>query len=160
VHEGKEPEQLWSWVWDGPQDGYSDPSTQEGAARLLARGLDVGLEAFHPHIRVRDDPMPYHEAVGFYQSCSPELFNHITENAQYRTCQECQRVFVRQAGRAEYGQYRSKGLQYCSRECARAQAQRNSPEARRVDLSEWSGVVPLGPPARRGSRPERVTPER
>ena len=125
VHEGKEPEQFWSWVWEGPQDGYSDPNTREGAAHLLARGLGLGLGPFRPHIDVGDDPMPYHESVPFYQICCLELFNHITENARYRTCEKCQRVFVRQTGRAEYGQYRSKGVKYCSRECARAQAQRN-----------------------------------
>jgi hypothetical protein len=126
VHEGKEPEQLWSWVWDGAQSDYSDPSTREGAAHLLARGLDVGLAAFHPHINVGDDQMPYHGAVGFYQICCLELFNHIAEAAVYRTCanEPCSRLFVRQTGRAQHGQHRITGVKYCSSECARAQAQR------------------------------------
>jgi hypothetical protein len=126
VHEGKAPEQLSSWVWGGPQGGYSDPSTREGAAHLLARGLDVGLAAFHPHVSVRDDPIPYHGSVGFYQICCLELFNHIAEAAVYRTCanEPCGRLFVRQTGRAQHGQHRTHGVKYCSTECARAQAQR------------------------------------
>jgi hypothetical protein len=144
VNEGKEPERLWSWVWGAPPPEfeasyeYSDPLTLEGAAHLLARGLDVGLAAFHPYVQVGGDAMPYHGAVGFYQVCCLELFNHIVENATYRICQNepCQRVFVRQTGRAEHGQYRSEGVKYCSRECARAQAQRNYRRRNRIDRPE------------------------
>jgi hypothetical protein len=145
VNEGRKPEHLWSWVWEDPSsDEYNDPSTlegearqlareythpstAEGAAHLLARGLNEGLAVFHPHIQVDSEIPPYHRTASFYEICCLELFNHIAEKAQYRTCQNepCQRVFVRQIGRAEHGQYRSEGVKYCSRECARAQAQRN-----------------------------------
>jgi hypothetical protein len=61
-----------------------------------------------------------------YATCCLELYNHITEHATYRRCQNpiCGLLFVRQRGRAEQGQYRSQGVKYCSNTCARAQAQR------------------------------------
>jgi hypothetical protein len=128
VHEGEKPEELRSWIWDGapPEHPYSDPSTKEGAAHLVARGLDVGLAPFHPHVQVGKDPMPYHRTVGFYHVCCLELFNHIVESARYKTCanETCGRLFVRQEGRALHGQHRTRGVKYCSSSCARAQAQR------------------------------------
>jgi hypothetical protein len=128
VHEGQKPQQLWSWVWGGPppENPYSDPLTREGAAHLLARGLDVGLAVFHPHVQVGDEEMPYHEAVGFYEICCLELFTHVAEAARYKTCanQTCGRLFVRQEGRALHAQHRTTGVKYCSSSCARAQAQR------------------------------------
>jgi hypothetical protein len=45
----------------------------------------------------------------------------------------CQRPFVKQHGTAEHGQYRTKGVAYCSRACAKAQAQREYRRRQRKD---------------------------
>jgi hypothetical protein len=61
-----------------------------------------------------------------YAVCCLELFNHIVEHAQVKICanERCGRPFARQRGRAEHGQYRLRGVKFCSTYCARAQAQR------------------------------------
>lgn len=63
-----------------------------------------------------------------------QLYNHLAEGASVRRCanQNCGRQFVRQRGRAEYGQHRTSGIKYCSRECARAQAQRELRRRRKL----------------------------
>jgi hypothetical protein len=54
------------------------------------------------------------------------------ENAAYRVCanEPCQRMFVRQAGRAQHGQHRTRGVRFCSSTCARAQSQRDKSTSR------------------------------
>jgi hypothetical protein len=54
------------------------------------------------------------------------MFNHIAENATYRECErdDCRHVFVRQLGRAEKGQHRTREVKYCSKVCAATVADR------------------------------------
>lgn len=62
-----------------------------------------------------------------YVAAVAQMFNHIAANVDFKICanQPCGRAFVHQVdGLAEYGQYRSEGVIYCSNRCARAQAQR------------------------------------
>jgi hypothetical protein len=61
-----------------------------------------------------------------YSSCFLQLYNHLAEQAVVKQCanEPCGRPFVRQRGRANFDQYRMEGVKYCSRSCARAQAQR------------------------------------
>lgn len=112
------------------------------AADFLSAFFDWGLEPFHPGVSVEWDGsitaetfsrMPEIEtspqskaSASLYHLCCLELYNHIVEGATYRTCsnETCGHTFVRQEGRAEHGQYRTKGVKYCSATCARAQAQR------------------------------------
>jgi hypothetical protein len=63
-----------------------------------------------------------------------QLYNQIVVGGAVRHCanEPCGRSFVHQRGRAQFNQYRTKAVRFCSRECARAQAQRELRRRRRV----------------------------
>jgi hypothetical protein len=83
--------------------------------------INAALGKFSIGVRELAHRWPTIYSVSFLQ-----LYNHMVEGAAAHRCasETCQRLFVRQRGRSEYGQYRTEGVKYCSRECARAQAQR------------------------------------
>ncbi|MFJ5779927.1 CGNR zinc finger domain-containing protein [Streptomyces sp. NPDC093094] len=83
--------------------------------------LNSALEPFSIGIGTLTDRLPSLLSVALLQ-----LYNHLAEDATIRECanETCRRAYVRQRGRAEYGQNRTSGTKYCTRECARAQAQR------------------------------------
>jgi hypothetical protein len=110
-----------------------NPSTageeRELEARRAQARLRVALRIFSPSVtfvpgRVRDERAAtavvgtrFWSQVPFFSVCLLELFNHISEDAEYRICKECGRRFVRQEGRARYGQHRTRGKsapQFCS----------------------------------------------
>jgi hypothetical protein len=105
----------------------------------LTNLFDFGLHPFHPGITidhqgirgpssVEVDLVPSHarQMLDLYPICCIELYKHIVELADYSICRNetCGRLFVRQIGRAKFGQHRTRGVLYCSSSCARAQAQR------------------------------------
>lgn len=88
---------------------------------------------FRPADRMAVEPTSGPETVALYAVCALELFNHIIDNAEYHECanERCKRTFVHQQGRSAKGQRRSRGVIYCSPECARATAQREYRRRRR-----------------------------
>lgn len=148
LRERRDPSSV-TWDLAAHQDVARQPPW--GAATLLTHVLPALLSSFGPRLQaemtgpflpgeaglaqlfelpadtpeVREQAGP--PAVHLFEACALELFNHIAEDATYRTCasETCDRIFVRQQGRARYGQNRTAGeLLYCSASCARAQAQR------------------------------------
>jgi hypothetical protein len=103
---------------------------------FLVDTLELGLADYSPRLVYRPDLWPTrtddwaehfgHSAGGIWAICCLEFFNHIAEGAIFKDCanETCGRPFVRQTGRAVYGQRRRTGVRFCSHSCARAQAQR------------------------------------
>jgi len=71
--------------------------------------------------------------VTAYSAMMLQVLNDVASETAWRTCanEPCGRIFARQQGRAEYGQHRSTGIRYCTRECARAQGERERRRARK-----------------------------
>ena len=107
-------------VWPRDLDHLRE-LTLEFRITHLEGELNAALKPFSIGIGGLGDRYPTILAVAFLQ-----LYNHLAEDATIRECanETCRRSFVRQRGRAEYGQNRTSGIKYCTRECARAQAQR------------------------------------
>jgi predicted RNA-binding Zn ribbon-like protein len=111
--------------------GVAEP---EEAALWLDTSLSPLLSPFHPRVMVRAKTEADAKraaqvewaGVPLFLVCALELFNHIGEDVPYRTCTNptCGRLFVRQEGRAQYGQYRSDGVIFCSARCASQTKQR------------------------------------
>jgi len=62
-----------------------------------------------------------------YTAMMVQIYNDIVTDTAWKVCENepCRGLFARQQGRAEAGQYRTSGVIYCSKSCARAQTQRN-----------------------------------
>ena len=119
-------------------------NTPEQAAVFLARITTESLRAVAPRVVVQsrsqtEENKPQHadvtvvagshaaqEPQSLFTVCVAQLFNHLTENARYRHCQNdlCGRLFVRHEGRARHGQHHLIGTKYCTAQCAAAQRQR------------------------------------
>ncbi|MFF3403530.1 hypothetical protein ACFYW6_34175 [Streptomyces sp. NPDC002659] len=113
-NEGHEP------PWP-PSLEYLEALLIDSRISTLKYVLNDALSPFSIGIGDLADRSPTLYSVAFLQ-----LYNHLVEGAVVRRCanETCRQNFVRQRGRAEYGQHRTTGVKYCSRECARAQAQR------------------------------------
>ncbi|WP_433080072.1 hypothetical protein ACQP1P_41945 [Dactylosporangium sp. CA-052675] len=132
-----EPDVSLSLLSQMNEGGEEFPATLEDLQHVLIQGCEQELEEivnsalskFSVGVGDLSTRQPSVYAVSFLQ-----MYNHICESAVVRTCanEACRRNFVRQRGRAQYGQHRTEGVKYCTRNCARAQAQRELRRRRRA----------------------------
>ena len=127
-----------------------NPHSPQAAAMTLdeARGILIGLELDELESTLQTALAKFSVGIGDLAARNPtiysvsflQMYNHLAEDASVRMCanETCRRYFVRQRGRAEYGQFRTTGVKYCSRECARAQAQRELRRRRKQGTAEPS----------------------
>lgn len=125
AHENDEP---LAPVWHSEEIGVGVQYDRD-AWPLFAERINAGLRNYHARVEVPSqvlDGMFGAPELGLYSGLCLQLLNHIAEAMPARWCanETCGRLFVRQQGRAEYGLYHTKGVIYCSKSCARAQAQR------------------------------------
>jgi hypothetical protein len=130
-------------VWEqfglaNPQPGKR-PALQREAEEQLAwanfqSALNSALEWYHARVELvialpTLDPVPVSglAPIGLYSGLCLQILNILTEAIPAHRCAntKCGQRFIRQQGRAEAGQYRTSGVDYCSLRCAGNQMQRN-----------------------------------
>ena len=101
----------------------------EAAARVyLQETLNAALTDFHVRLLIGAPEAELGEPeVTAYEAMALQLFNDVAARTPYQRCanEKCGRPFLRQQGRAKYGQHRRIGTMYCSDACANATKQRN-----------------------------------
>ena len=100
------------------------PPAMAWAVGVLDSGLTPSRRvsrSLRPEMTPRPAVPPARE---LYNAVCLEIFNDVAGGSTFRTCEKCGRAFVRQRGRAVYGQHkREANLRYCSKRCANAAAQ-------------------------------------
>ena len=110
------------------------------AVTILTTYLSAMLQPFHPRVaptltsgsKDQHSGEAVNSAPSLFWLCGLELYNHIAESAHCKICenQKCGRLYVRQRGRAQFGQNRMTATKYCSAECAQRQGMQRAYRAR------------------------------
>jgi len=108
--------------------GLAEVTTEAEAWTMFSDYVSAALAPLSPRLEVAG-PALRHGAqppVTAYTAMMVQIRNDISMEAAWRVCENepCGRLFARQQGRAEAGQFRSSGVLYCTKECARAENQR------------------------------------
>lgn len=145
--DGGRPMQAWEEIGFSRTDRRV-PNDDDVAWSWFQGFLDKGLRSFHARVdiewlavsdEVGRDIVTGLEEVGLFSVLCVQVLNMLTEELPARRCANdaCGMWFVRQTGRAEHGQYRTEGVIYCSKSCAKAQSQR---EWRRRERDKQKGT--------------------
>jgi hypothetical protein len=114
---------------------------------MFVHVVNLGLaSAFHARLElhiagipeVRDEAHIGIPRPDLFEALCLQLHQLVVADLPVRECanEACRRAFTRQRGTAEYGQYRTKGVLYCSAPCAKAQAQREYRRRQRQEKGE------------------------
>lgn len=130
-------------AWTG--EGFTEPKNNYDAWRRFEDHLNSALRPYHAHMEIAvlnslpDEfgPLGYKPPDEFgllgykpkppvYSVLALQMWNLVVEDLPIKRCgnETCGQRFLRQEGRARYGQSRLSGVMYCSKSCARAQANR------------------------------------
>lgn len=122
-------------------EGFVTFNDQDDGWSQFTYALNLGLSGFRAHVELRVET-PYGEIahglprVGLFSAACRQIFNFVVAGETARRCENptCgpmhgspggpPRMFVHQIGGAKEGQYRSRGVRFCTPECARAETQR------------------------------------
>jgi hypothetical protein len=110
-----------------------EPVDEREAVDWMREVVNAGLRVYHPRVMLVADAEGLDYTVGefeggvtFFEALCAQLANAIAENAPLHRCENetCGTWFSRQVGRADAGQYRTKGVKFCSKSCAKAEMER------------------------------------
>jgi hypothetical protein len=123
----EEARNQWEGDFGLPQLLEAGWELEQASWTYLAEMLTAALAAFHYRVEVvtsNEEPIGFE--VTTYEALALQFANDVGEGREYSRCAnvKCRRLFVRQEGRAEYGQHRYVGVKYCSASCANAEKQR------------------------------------
>jgi hypothetical protein len=114
-------------------DRYARLQAEEDEVLNLALILTELLQPFSPTIQIHHDSDldavfdPFEDTYPRLESIlGLQMYRHLAAEDVYLRCENepCGRLFVHQRGRAKHDQYRGIGVKYCSKNCAKAQAER------------------------------------
>lgn len=133
--------------WEAEALGIRKPRSESEARWAFETGLSAAMTEFSPHlqryatapasVKVKDFDTQRRSAAdfaatgsklpSFYALIARQLYNHVVERPTYQECasETCNQIFAHQVrnGVAKYAPH-AEGVKYCSRRCAKAQAQR------------------------------------
>ncbi len=110
-------------------NGFRKPRSPSMAWEWWSDHLNAALTPFTVRVEVSCDGITSgsgHQLVTAYSAMALQVRNDVAQGTPWRVCanEPCDILFARQLGRAEAGQYREKGVKYCSKNSAKAQVER------------------------------------
>ena len=134
-HGLKDLPDRWEGPFGLPQLLAQGWPLDEAAPLFLQETLNAALADFHVRLLISAPDAELGEPeVTTYEAMALQLFNDVAAKTPYQRCanEKCGRLFLRQRGRAKYGQHRRLGTIYCSEKCLNAKKQRNFNERERA----------------------------
>jgi hypothetical protein len=122
------------------ENGFNEPRSLAMAWGWWADHLNAALSPFTVRIDVDIDDVPigfHRPPVTAYSAMALQVRNDVAQDTPWRLCanEPCDFLFARQVGRGVAAQYREKGVKYCSKNCAKAQVERERRRRRKAEAN-------------------------